>query len=123
MANRKLRKHGRRFVHTRIVGESVVVEVAASYMKESCSLLWLCDCVEAYREILAMGKQSARLYSMGFQCERQGSEGDSADNWSKVNLELEQCHPEVHMATLGKDNLLKHLTKNMVESVDVYRVK
>lgn len=27
------------------------------------------------------------------------------------------------MATLGKDNLLKHLTKNMVESVDVNRVK
>lgn len=40
-----------------------------------------------------------------------------------MNLELEQCHPEVHMATLGKDNLLKHLTKNMVESVDVNRVK
>lgn len=40
-----------------------------------------------------------------------------------MNLELKQCHPEVHMATLGKDNLLKHLTKNIVESVDVNRVK
>lgn len=79
-----------------------------------------CVTVEADGEIVATGRQSGRLYAMDFQCERRHTEGKALVT-GKVNRELELWHHRY--GHLGNDNLLKLVTKNMVDGFTVDRVK